>query len=183
MNRVLKLSVFTFLFAVLTFGISVADQKKEDCEKDMTPYTGSAEFEKIKSLSGTWTGTGIMNGEEVPMTVDYRTTSGGSAVIETFSPGTPMEMVSIYYEDEGKLVMKHFCMLKNQPLMGLKSSDGNTMEFDLIGGTNMDASKDMHMHSSAITILDDNTLKQSWTAYQDGKQIEGDGTVTLTRAQ
>jgi len=32
----------------------------------MKPYTGSEEFEQIKSLAGTWSGTGMMHGEESP---------------------------------------------------------------------------------------------------------------------
>jgi len=94
-----------------------------------------------------------------------------------------MEMVSVYYEEDGKLVMMHFCMLKNQPVLGLKKSDQNTLEFDLIGGTNMDSSKDMHMHSAIFTFVDENNMTQTWIPYQDGKAVEGASTSTLSRAK
>ena len=181
MYRIFNISVVTFSLLFLICGLAIAEPAKEQNMDYMKPYEGSPELEKIKSLSGTWTGTGMMNGKEVPMTVEYKTTAGGSAVIETLSPGTPMEMVSIYYEEDGKLVMKHFCMLKNQPVLGIKKSDGSTIEFDLIDGTNMDASKDMHMHSATFTFLDDNTMTQTWTPYQGGKPLEGTNTVTLSR--
>lgn len=183
MQRLYKFSFVAVCLMLVAFSAAGADSNKEDCDENMKPYTGSAEFEKIKSLSGTWTGTGMMHGEEVPMTIEYKTTSGGSAVIETFSPGAPMEMVSIYYEEDGKLIMKHFCMLQNQPVLGVKNSDKDKIEFDLIGGTNMDMSKDMHMHTAVFTFVDENTMTQAWTPYQDGKAAEGAGSVTLTRAQ
>lgn len=182
MYQSLRFSILTIYLIFTAFSFVIADPSKEHNMDHMKPYTGSAELEKMKSLSGTWTGMGMMQGQEVPMTVEYKTTAGGSVVIETLSPGTPMEMISISYEDGGKLVMRHFCMLKNQPVLGVKHSSENTIEFDPIGGTNMDASKDMHMHSAVFTFIDDNTMTQSWTPYQDGKAAEGASSITLTKA-
>ena len=183
MYKFFQFSVLTICFIFSAFSFAVADPSKEHNMEYMKPYTGSTELEKMKSLSGTWTGTGMMQGQETPVTVEYRTTAGGSAVVETIFPGTPMEMVSVYYEEDGKLVMMHFCMLKNQPVLGLKKSDQNTLEFDLIDGTNMDSSKDMHMHSAVFTFVDDNNMTQTWTPYQDGKAMEGASTSTLSRAK
>ncbi len=183
MYRSFRFSVLAVCLTFVALSFAVADSGKEHNMDYMKPYTGSAELEKMKSLSGTWTGTGMMHGKEVPMTVEYKTTAGGSAVIETMSPGTPMEMVSVYYEEDGKLVMKHFCMLKNQPVLGLINSSEDTIEFDLIGGANMESSKDMHMHSAVFTFVDENNMTQNWTPYQDGKAMEGASTFTLTKAK
>ena len=183
MYRLFSFSILTVCLIVAAFNFASADPTKEKQMDYMKPYTGSAELEKMKSLSGTWTGTGMMHGEEQQVTYEYKTTAGGSAVLETAFPGTPMEMVSIYYEEDGKLVMKHFCMLKNQPKMKLTNSSENTIEFDYAGGTNMDESKDMHMHSAVFTFVDDNNMKQAWTPYQDGKAMEGATTMSFTRVQ
>jgi hypothetical protein len=67
--------------------------------------------------------------------------------------------------------------------MGLKKSNGKTIELDLIGGTNMDASKDSHMHSAVFTFVDENKIVQSWTAYENGKTIEESTTLTLSRVK
>lgn len=182
MNRFFSFSILTVCLVFTAFSFAGADSTQTKDMDYMKPYTGSAELEKMKSLSGTWTGTGIMHGEEKPVTYEYKTTAGGSAVLETAFPGTPMEMVSIYYEEDGKLVMKHFCMLKNQPEMKHKSSTDNTIELDYAGGTNM-SEKDMHMHSAVITFVDDNNMKQTWTPYQDGKAMEGATSMTFTRVQ
>ena len=47
-------------------------------EHTMTPYTGSAEFERLKGLSGTWEGTHIMNGLEEKAVVEYEVTANAA---------------------------------------------------------------------------------------------------------
>lgn len=179
----------TFLFALfvaISFVLSgslhtgAEEQKMPDY---MKPYTGSAEFEQLKSLAGTWSGTGVMHGKEEQVSVIYETSAGGSVVIERSFPGTPAEMITIYSEKDGQIVMTHYCMLKNQPELALKNSSDGVLEFDLIGGSNMDASKDMHMHSLKLTIKDDDTIVQQWTPYMSGEAMKDPTTITLTRAQ
>jgi len=92
-------------------------------------------------------------------------------------------MVSVYYEKDAQLVMTHFCMLKNQPELALKNSGDGILDFDLVGGTNMDASKDMHMHSLTLTIKDADTMVQEWTPYMAGEARKDSTTLTLTRTQ
>jgi hypothetical protein len=175
----------TSLTLVLVFSVALYSgaEEKPQMPDYMKPYTGSAEFEQIKSLTGSWSGTGMMHGEEKPVSIVYKTTAGGSVVVETLFPDTPQEMISVYYEKDGQLVMTHFCMMKNQPELALKNSGEGTLEFDLVGGTNLDASKDMHMHSLTLTIKDDDTMVQEWTPFVNGKAKEKPTTLNLTRAQ
>lgn len=182
MNSVIRLTVVT-LFLLFAAALYSGAEEKQQMPDYMKPYTGSAEFEQIKSLAGTWSGTGMMHGKEEQFTVTYETSAGGSVVVEKSFPGTPMEMISIYSEKDGQVVMTHYCMLKNQPELALKNSADGTLEFDLIGGANMDASKDMHMHSLKLTINDDNTIVQEWTANMAGEAQKESTTLTLTRAE
>ena len=57
--------------------------------------SGSPEFERMKSLVGTWTGKTDMGQGPVDMTVEYRLVAAGSAVEERCFPGTTNEMVSM----------------------------------------------------------------------------------------
>ena len=180
-------TLFSVSFLVLSLLISgsiysVAGEEQEVPDY-MKPYKGSAEFEQLKSLAGKWSGTGVMHGKEQPVTVVYETSAGGSVVIEKSFPGTPMEMITVYSEKDGQLMMTHYCMLKNQPELALKNSGDGVLEFELIGGSNMDASKDMHMHALKLTINDDGTIVQEWTPYMAGEAHKDPTTITLTRAQ
>ena len=72
----------------------------------------SKELERVKQLAGRWEGISQEEGKEAePAVVEYKVTSGGSAVVETLFPGTPHEMVSVYHDEHGKVAMTHYCML------------------------------------------------------------------------
>ena len=94
------------------------------------PDQSSAELNRIKALAGKWSSTTSMFGkkDEVVFT-EYTVTAGGSAVLEKIFPGTPQEMVSVYYDDnQGRLAMTHYCMMRNRPSFNLASSDKNTID-------------------------------------------------------
>src|SRR5258708_228538 len=95
-----------------------------------TPYQGSTEFERMKTLVGTWKGKTDMGEGPMDFTVEYRLVSGGSAIEERIFAGAPKEMVTMYHDKGGKLALTHYCMLRNQPGMRLKSSDKKTLKFD-----------------------------------------------------
>src|SRR5688500_14009868 len=91
------------------------------------PKPGSAEFQKMKTLVGTWKGKVEIGQGPVDMTAEYRILAGGTVLEERVFPGTPMEMVTMYYDKEGKLAMTHYCVMGNRPSMVLKSSDKKTI--------------------------------------------------------
>jgi len=64
-------------------------------EYQSAPYRGSPEFERVMQLVGVWEGTSDMGNEGGKVKVEYRIKPGGSALIETLSPGMDEEMVSI----------------------------------------------------------------------------------------
>lgn len=146
----------------------------------MQPAPGSAELEQLKTLVGTWKGMMPMGegGELQEVTVEYRVTAGGSAIIERFSPGTPMEMVTVYHDTEdGKVMLTHYCMLGNQPQMDLVASGDDELTFSLReGSVSSDAP---HMHSVSMTI-DGDTLTQEWAMWADGAAKES-GPIELKR--
>ena len=134
------------------------------------PYTGSAEFEKLKSLAGTWQGSTDMGKGPMPITVQYRIVSGGSAVEERLFADTPMEMVTIYHEKDGKPALTHYCTLCNRPAMALVKANDKTLTFDLAKDAGIDVAKEKHMHGVALTFDDADHLTQDWTLYEDGKE-------------
>ncbi len=146
-------------------------------EHQYSPYKGSAEFERMKHLAGTWEGTSDMGKAGEKVRVEYRLTSGGSALVETLFPGSHEEMVSIYHDSKGKLAMTHYCMLHNQPRMTLARADAQGIElvFDKDGNV-IDPATEKHMHAVAFTFTDNDHIIQKWTTFDKGKET---GAVTL----
>lgn len=179
LSSVLLLAVFSVLFcSVPSFG----DSSKGKDKHDMTPITGSKELEKLKTLSGTWVGTTEMDGEEMPISVVYQTSSNGSVVVETLSPDTPHEMVSVYYDDGGELSMTHYCAVGNQPHFTLADSSDDQIELVFESGTNMNPAEDGYMHDVTFDFNDDDTMVQEWTYYENGEKADT-ASFTFKRAQ
>lgn len=140
----------------------------------------SKNFNKMKSLQGNWKG--IINSADKKMTikVNYKISSAGSSLVETYFVGEPHEMVTVYTDDKGKVNMTHYCSMKNQPSMKLQKSDKDTFKFNYVSGTNMDVSKDAHMHNLVLKFINKNTIEQQWTQFKDG-EIAGTNTFKLSR--
>ena len=169
----------TVVMAEGTWGARVA----EAGEGQEAVAPDSQEFSRIKNLAGRWEGTTAhMEAPAEPAVVEYKVTSGGSAVVETLFPGTPHEMVSVYHDVNGKLAMTHYCMLHNQPQLALTRADSQHLELSLADSPGIDPARDRHMHSLSITWQDPNRLTQVWTSYEGGKP-NGSTTITLSRAR
>jgi hypothetical protein len=141
----------------------------------------SSEFNKMKSLAGTWKGMMGEGDKKMPITVSYKVASAGSSIVETTFPGLPMEMVSVYTDVKGKVNMTHYCSFQNQPTLRLQGSTTDTLEFDYVNGANMDVKKDAHMHHLTLKFKDKNTIEQHWTQFKDGKS-SGKNVIVLTRS-
>ena len=166
----MKRSVYALVASayLLFVGLSMA----YGSEGSTAPYSGSKGFERMKELVGAWEGTANMSKEGAKVRIEYRLSSGGSSVVETLFPGTPHEMVSVYFDNKGQLTMTHYCALRNQPRMKLQKADAQNMSFMFVGGTNIDSKKDTYMRSLTITFVDKNHIIEKWTSFEGGKEKE-----------
>ena len=134
-------------------------------------------FDNLKTLSGVWEGkvttdmpvaTAI---EGPPMHVTLRTTSRGNAIVhEMTSAGSPDDPITMFYLDEGRLLLTHYCDAGNRPRMEAKASpDGKTLEFEFldVAGNN----QHQHMHHAKITFIDANHHTEDWTFMMGDKAI------------
>src|SRR4051812_16735749 len=131
---------------------------------------GSPELEKMKTLVGTWNGKTDMGQGPIDISLQYRLLAGGSVLEERCFSGTPNEMVTMYYDQNGKLAMTHYCMFGNRPGMLLKSSDANSIQLDFDSTCGINPTKESHMHALKITFDDANTITTSCKAIMDGKE-------------
>ncbi len=163
-----------------------AHDESMHAEADMpAPAPLSALLEPLRNLEGTWEGALTVPQEGMPdtYTVNYRTTSGGSAVVETIFPGTDHEMVSVYYADGDQIVMTHYCMLGNQPTMTAAPVAGSaTLEFVCQGGGNLADENVPHMHGATYRFIDGDHMQVDGTLSSGGK-VTSCGTVDYHRVK
>lgn len=127
----------------------------------------SPALDKIKQLVGTWKGTGSDMGDGT-VEVHYRLSAGGSAVVETISPGTPNEMTSVYFDEGGKLAMTHYCMLGNHPTMFLKQQTPNELKLET--GAKDGSKGQPHMDTLDVTFVSPTSMVQKWSMVDPGKE-------------
>lgn len=140
----------------------------------------SKEFEALKKLAGRWEGKSMMHGEEVPVTIVYSVTSGGTAILETMFPGTPHEMISVYTVNGKTVDLTHYCGAGNQPKLALKASDPKSVSFEMTGTEGLHSAKEMHMHAMSLSFVDPNHIKELWTSFDNGVKKD-DKVFDLTR--
>jgi hypothetical protein len=141
-----------------------------------------AVFEKLKALAGEWRGS--VGTEGKPGGIDYRVTAGGSVVMETLLPGTPQEMISMYFLDRGQLRLTHYCAVGNQPEMmyDRKHSTPGEFVFKFDGGRGFSMRDDAHVHDGTIKISEPHHLEATWNVWNQGKPVDAHHFV-LTRAK
>ena len=85
-------SLLTALILAATLGANAGEADKAIAKSD------SAEFARMKTLVGNWTGKCDMGQGPIDMTIQYRLLAGGSVLEERCFVGTPNEMVTMYYD-------------------------------------------------------------------------------------
>jgi hypothetical protein len=139
------------------------------------PPDATASFAQLKGLEGTWEGavTTTPPRPEVQgktATLSLRVTSRGHALVHDLKmDGIPDNPITMFYLDEDRLRLTHYCDAGNRPRMeGKASADGKTVEFhflDLAGGTHYG-----HMHNAVITMIDADHHVEEWTYMLPGDQ-------------
>jgi len=176
----MKTKLTPFCTALLLAG-SLCANAGETAKADKA-RSDSPEFERMKTLVGTWTGKADMGQGPIEMTLQYRLLAGGSVLEERCFVGTPNEMVTMYYDNGGKLAMTHYCVFGNRPAMLLKSSDARTIKFDFDATCGINPAKESHMHALSITFEDADTITTSCKAIIDGKEM-AEKPTTLKRVK
>lgn len=143
------------------------------------PDNSSVELKRIKALEGRWSSTTDMFGTpNEKVYVEYEVTAGGSAVLEKIFPGTPHEMISVYYDDnDGKLAMTHYCMMRNRPNFKLAKSAKNSLVMDVVKVDGLQSPDAPSM--GAITIKFKDKDRFSTTCESRGKGSEGQKPMTM----
>ena len=128
--------------------------------------TAAEALGRLKTLAGKWDAR-VMKEDGPPASVEYRVTSGGTAVMETLFGGTPHEMITMYTIEGEELIAQHFCAMGNQPRLRLDRAKSSTDElifaFDKVAGKHDD-----HLHDGWIRIKGTGGLEASWNFKASG---------------
>ncbi|MDG3004936.1 hypothetical protein [Paludisphaera mucosa] len=179
------LRIFTFNVLVLSASLVATALGAGDEGKKSSPVTAKAAFDRLKTVVGEWKNSKPCNGGEGEGSdvVRYKLTGAGSALVETSSPDTPMEMISVYHLDGDDLKMTHYCAIKNQPRLKLDraASTADRLVFVFDGGANIDPSKDMYISGLVMNFHPDGKIVSEWDCNQGAEKV-GPTTFELTRA-
>ena len=127
-------------------------------------------FATLKTLPGTWEGTGMEGRDSnMPLRVEFKITGGGSAVMSEIQGHE--DMISMFYMDGDRLLLTHYCAVGNQPRMQASASpDGKTLTFNFVDATNLSSPEAGHMQKMILTVLDDNHHTEEWVFVDHGKE-------------
>ena len=159
------------LSGVVLIALSTAAFAQSDAQKS---------FDKLKSLAGSWEGRVTTvppqpgMGDGALTEISLRVTSRGNALVhEMKAAGTADDPtkydhpVTMFYLENDRLLLTHYCDAGNRPRMAARTSpDGKTVEFDfldLAGGTQYG-----HMHHAVFTVIDANHHTEDWTYMMPG---------------
>ncbi len=123
-------------------------------------------FARLKGLVGTWVTTG-KSGRTSELS--FKLAANDSVVVETWSPGTARETMTLYSMDGDRLIATHYCAQGNQPrLVLVPSGDPLTLAFEFADGTNLDVPGGAHEHSFRIRIDGPDTFTSVETYVKNG---------------
>lgn len=185
---------FMFPCAVLLAATTALAQHEMKTSATQPQSDAQKSFSQLKSLAGTWRGPvtvdppqpQIKNGE--PAQISLRVTSRGNALVHEMNdptkPDDPTKYdhpVTMFYLDNDRLTLIHYCDAGNRPRMVARTSpDGKTVEFDFL---DVSGSTDYgNMYHAVFTSVDANHHIEDWTFMTPGhKPVHA--RMDLTRAQ
>jgi hypothetical protein len=174
MERVMK-KLYMSLMAGVMVAVSAhaADEPVVVGEVTMPAVENSAAFKQVEKKLGKWEGkmTQGLTGAVIDVSYEWRLTSGGNTITET---------LTTYSDDNGELVVKHYCALGTQPVFSVSSVSGTELELALDESAN-----DLHAeHESFVTSMkwtmqdDDSSMLFTNTIMLNGKLTENSALLT-----
>ena len=166
-----SLSLCAVLVLLCTVALAQSGAQKSDA---------SNAFEKLKALAGSWEGPATIvpklanMGDGTTTQVTLRVTSRGNALVHEMKdaekPDDPTRYdhpVTMFYLDNDRLLLTHYCDAGNRPRMVARTSpDGKTVEFDFL-----DVAGNLqygHMQHAVFTVIDANHHTEDWTYLMPG---------------
>ena len=147
------------------------EQSKKPESSAFLPVNADVMFARIKQLAGRWrtrSTKGWTGGDTI------RVIARGSALIfeSEFDDNTDAGMATLYYLDNGRLLLTHYCEAGNQPTLVAtgQSPDGKVLAFTFLSGTGMKSRDEGHMDKVVFRFADADSYTSQWTWYKAGSE-------------
>jgi hypothetical protein len=129
-TKTIRCVLLTSLASLSTLAVAQSNVETAPAQK-----SGAEEsFDKLKTLAGSWVGQLTTFPPVPPMAgklaqFSLRVTSRGNAFVHELSvSGIPDHPVTMFYLDEGRLLLTHYCDAGNRPRMAAKVSAAITKD-------------------------------------------------------
>ena len=167
---------------MLAVSAHAADESVVIGEVTMPAVENSAAFKQVEKKLGKWEGemTQGLTGAVIDVSYEWRLTSGGNTITETLVEDV-VEMLTTYSDNNGELVVKHYCALGTQPVFSVSSVSDTELALALDESAN-----DLHAeHESFVTSMkwtmqddDSNSMLFTNTIMLNGELTENSALLT-----
>lgn len=151
----------TLLFASAAIG----------ADRPITPEDARALFKHFKEMEGTWKAKSTRGWTET--TVVQVAARGSAVVSRSFFDDEPKNdgMVTVFFIDNDRLLLTHYCEAGNQPSLVASSIDDESQRvtFSFLGGTNLERHPG-HMHSVVFHFAGPDRYFSRWSFYNKGEE-------------
>jgi len=173
-----KISIFS-VFLSLLLSLSVfADETVKIGDVEMASDKKSAAFEQVRKKLGKWEGTMVqgLNGAVIDVSYEFALTSGGNTITETLVEDG-VQMLTTYSDDDGKLVVRHYCGLGTEPVFEVDQLSSKSMSIKL------DTSKaDLHAeHESFVTNMKWIMNSDDSVTFENIVMLDGESTKNVAQ--
>ena len=171
-----KIKTIYLLISLLFSFCLASDEVVKIGDVEMASEKKSIAFEQVKKKLGKWEGTMIqgLNGAVINVSYEFALTSGGNTITETLIEDG-VQMLTTYSDDDGDLVIRHYCGLGTQPVFAVESLSEDTMIFKL------DQSKvDLHSeHENFVTGMKWVMNNNDSITFQNTVMLDGSPTTNI----
>jgi hypothetical protein len=137
----------------------------------LTEQQAKEQFERLKAFAGQWREKSTKGWEG---TSSARVIARGSAILwsSEFNDVPGEGMATLFFFDQGKLKLTHYCESGNQPTLVASgiSPDGNTIDFTFHSATNLKSRDHGHMDRMVLRFSAPDRFTEQWTWYKEGKE-------------
>ena len=172
-----KISLITALLVSLNI---FTDETVSIGSVEMANEKKSKAFEQVRKKIGKWEGKMVqgIDGNIIDVSYVFALTSGGNTITETLIEDG-VQMLTTYSDDDGDLVIKHYCGLGTEPIFEVQSLSADTMMIKL------DKSKvDLHSeHESFVTGMKWVMNNDDSITFQNTVMLDGSPTTNIAEIQ